>query len=149
MLINIRKGFTLAEVAVVIAIFVIMVVALTPFVGMIKNRAEAIACANKLKLLSLGLHTFAADYNGIFPRDLKVLYPDYVNDEKAFHCPVSKSAGTPERPDYEYMGGLTENSPPLEVIAYDAHGNHKNRGRNVLRVNGTVEWVREGIGKPK
>jgi prepilin-type N-terminal cleavage/methylation domain-containing protein len=144
-----RKGFTLAEVAVVIAIFVIMVVALTPFVGMIKNRAETIACANDLKLLSLGLHAFAADHKGIFPRDLRMLYPDYVNNEKAFHCPASKSAGTPERPDYEYIGGLTENSPPIEVIAYDSRGNHKNRGRNLLRVNGAVEWVREGEGKPK
>ena len=139
MVIIIRKGFTLAEVALVIIIFVVMVMALTPFVRMIRARALDIACANNLKLISLGLHEFAADNNGVFPRDLNALYPKYVKDLKTFDCPASKNIGTPEKPDYEYIAGLTERSPQGEAVVYDAEGNHKNRGKNVLKVNGSVE----------
>ena len=138
MLINIKRGFTLAEVAIVIAIFVVMVMALTPFVRMIKARALDIACTNNLKLISLGLHEFAADTNGFFPRNLSELYPKYVKDPKTFDCPASKDTGTPEKPDYEYIAGLTERSPQSEAIVVDLSGGHRNRGKIVLTVGGAV-----------
>ena len=138
MLINIRRGFTLAEVALVIAIFVAMLVALTPFVRMIRARAMDITCTNNLKLISLGLHEFAADNNGFFPRDLAGLYPKYVKDPKTFDCPLSKDTGTPEKPDYEYKAGLTARSPQNEAIVLDIGGGHGNREKNVLTIGGAV-----------
>ncbi len=92
---------------------------------------------------------YAADNNEILPPKLGALYTNYVKDEKAFDCPASKNRGSPDKPDYEYSAGLTEASSQSEVVAYDADGNHKHRGRNVLRMNGNVEWVGKGEGKPR
>ena len=137
------------ELAFVIAIFIIMVAALTPFVKMTREHASNIACADNLRQISLGLHMFAVDNKGAFPQSLRVLYPKYVKDEKAFDCPSSKSIGTPDKPDYEYIAGLTERSPKETAVVYDPSSNHNSRGSNFVRVGGVVEWVRNGDSKPK
>ena len=136
-----KKAFTIIEIIVVVAIFLIMIVLLTPFVRMVKNRAMRINCENNLRRMSLGLHVYATGNNGAFPPSLEALYPNYVKDGKAFDCPASKINGTPDKPDYAYVAGLTESSPSTEVIVYDTDGNHGKAGKNVLRINGVVEWI--------
>lgn len=157
------NGFTVAELVLVIAIFAIMTAVLAPFVRMVKNRSDEIACANNLRQISLGLHMYAADNDGNFPAGLGAIYPKYVNAEKAFDCPAGKSdgtpratrrftlriRGTPDEPDYNYIAGLTESSDPSEVIVYDLDDNHGGRLRNILRINGRVEEVRGSSGKPR
>ncbi len=69
--------------------------------------------------------------------------------EQVFDCPASKFIGTAAKSDYEYIPGLSESSAPTEVIIYDRDGNHNNLGRNVVRVNGSVEWVHSTEGKPR
>ena len=146
---NKNKAFTLVELSVVICIFIMMIIFLTPVVAIIKERAHTINCANNLRKISLGLHIYAADHSDAFPASLGELYPNYVKDERAFDCPASKGVGTPEKPDYNYTAGLTEISPESEVIAYDLDDNHKGRTRTILRINGSVEWVSKGGGKPR
>lgn len=137
-----KHGFTIIEVAMVIAVFLVMISVLAPFVRMAKIRANRITCVNNLRQISLALHSYAAAHNDAFPQNLGELYPDYIDDEKVFDCPASKMTGTKEKPDYEYMQGLTEASSPKEVIVQDVSGNHKKFGKNILRINGSVEWVR-------
>lgn len=144
-----RKAFTLIEVSVVIGVFLIMFACLMPVVRIVKERAERINCAKNLMTISLGLHAYAADHNEEFPPSLAALYPDYIKDEKAFDCPASKPIGSTEKPDYIYVAGLTESSPPTEVMVYDLDDNHKTNFRNILRINGTVERVRKAPGKPR
>ena len=134
------SGFTLVELAVVIAIFLVMIIALTPFVRMARERANAINCADNLRKISLGLQSYAADNKGVFPKELGVLYPNYVKEKTAFDCPSAKSEGTPERPEYKYFAGLTEESGPKEILAEDFDGNHGKSGKNVLKVGGAVDW---------
>jgi len=136
-----KNGFTIAEVLVVIAIFLIMIAALGPFVRMAKIRAHNLNCANNLRKLSLGLHAYAVDHNDEFPPNLGALYPNYVEEIRAFDCPASRSIGTPDNPDYRYMAGLTEISSPKEVIAQDLDNNHKRSGKNALRIDGSVTWA--------
>lgn len=137
-----RNGaFTIIEVLFVIGIFILMVIMLMPFVNMINERAHKIKCANHLRSISLGLHMYAADNNEAFPPTLGALYPDYVKEKKAFDCPSSASSGTPEKPGYSYTQGLTESSPSNEIIAQDFDDNHKKTGKNILRLNGLVEWI--------
>ena len=85
-----KNGVTLVELAVVVSIFFIMILALTPFVRMAKMHANQITCASNLRRISIGLHKYALDHNEAFPPDLKSLYPDYVDSESAF-----RSKGAP------------------------------------------------------
>ena len=141
---RIRKisGFTLVELTVVIAIFLVMIVALTPFVRMARERANVIKCADNLRRISLGLHLYAADHNDNFPAKLTELYPNYVDDEKVFDCPSTKTPDVPAETDYAYTAGLTEASPAKDIIVQDLDGNHGRAGKNVLKVDGSVAWKR-------
>jgi type II secretory pathway pseudopilin PulG len=137
-----KAGFTIMELLIVIAVFFIMIGVLTPFVKMARARAVKMQCANNLREISLGLHAFAADHNDVFPAKLSDLYPNYVADEKTFDCPASKTEGTSKNPNYSYASNLRESSDPKEAIIADLDGNHKKSGKNVLRVGGSVGWVR-------
>ncbi|MCX5686273.1 MAG: type II secretion system protein [Candidatus Omnitrophica bacterium] len=137
-----KKGVTIIELLVVAGIFLAMIACLAPFVNMVKVRSQRIDCANNLRKLSLGLHSYALGHKGAFPASLGELYPNYADDRNAFDCPASKTMGTKDKPDYSYKAGLTESSDPREAIAEDLDGNHRKAGRNILRLNGAVEWVR-------
>jgi type II secretory pathway pseudopilin PulG len=143
-----RRAVTLIELAIVIGIFVVMVTILAPVVQSVQDRAHKINCANKLRLISLALHTYAADHNEAFPQTLGDLYPGYIKEQGTFNCPASKASGVPERPDYAYVPGLTESSSLTEAIVYDLDNSHRYHRKNVLRVNGTIEWVK-AEGKPR
>ncbi|MFA4981986.1 MAG: DUF1559 domain-containing protein [Candidatus Omnitrophota bacterium] len=135
-----RRSFTLIELLVVVAIVMVTLLVLTPFIHMAKARARKISCANNLRHISLGLHAYAADHNGAFPQTLGELYPNYIEDQKSFDCPASKSVGSPAGPDYIYVQSLTENAPPKDPIAQDIENNHK-RGKYILKVDGSLEWI--------
>jgi len=122
------RAFTIVEVLVVACVVLAMIAALTPFVRMAKARANRMYCANNLRQISLGLHRYALDHNKKFPKNPGELYPNYVADKEVFD-------------NYKYTPGLTESSPAKEVIAQDNVGNHKKAGANILRVDGSVEWV--------
>lgn len=136
-----NKGVTIIELVAVVSVFLLIIGALTPFVNMAKARSRRLGCANNLRKISLGLHAYAAGHNDSFPATLGELYPQYVDTESAFDCPATRNIGTKEKPEYKYTFGLTELSPLKEIIVEDLDGNHKKRGRNVLRVDGSVEWA--------
>lgn len=136
-----NKGVTIIELTVVVLAFLLIIGALTPFVNMAKARSRRLSCVNNIRKISLGLHSYAADHNDSFPAGLGELYPVYVDSEKVFDCPATKNIGTKEKPEYKYTFGLTEMTPPKEAIVEDLDGNHKKDGRNILRVDGSVEWA--------
>ena|SRR3989338_7148257 len=134
------KGFTLIELLVVIGVFLLMVAFLTPFVQITRHRKARIACATNLRKISLGLHLYASDNKGAFPEKLGELYPNYVEDDRAFDCPETKTIGTPNNPDYNYTAGLTESSGPKKILVEDIN-NHKKFKKNILRLDGSVDWA--------
>jgi prepilin-type N-terminal cleavage/methylation domain-containing protein len=144
-----KRAFTLVELLLVIAIFMITFAALTPIVNKMQERAHMIKCMNNARSISLALHMYAADHGEAFPKALGALYPDYIKNEKIFDCPASAVRGTKESPGYEYVAGLTESSDGSAVVLYDKEGNHSRFGRNVVRVSGLVELEQSGSGKPK
>jgi competence protein ComGC len=146
---NRKRAVTLVELLIVITVFVITFILLTPVVNKMRQRANIIKCSNNIRLISIALHMYAADHKENFPPDLKSLYPNYIKEEKVFNCPAAGVIGTVEKPGYEYVAGLTESSQPTEIIVYDRDGDHQKIGRNILRVNGSVGWVRSTEGKPR
>ena len=144
-----RRAVTLMELLLVIVIFVITFAALTPLVNKMKERAHIIKCMNNARSISLALHMYAADHGEAFPDTLAGLYPVYIKNEKIFDCPANPVRGAKESPGYEYIAGLTESSNGTEVILYDKDGNHGKLGRNIVRVNGSVELEQSAAGKPK
>ena len=59
------------------------------------------------------------------------------------NVPIRGSLGPPilnERTDYIYVTGLSEATPPEQVLVYCPPENHGGRGGNILFCDGHVEW---------
>jgi len=136
-----KRGVTIMELLSVAAIFMVAVMLLTPFVGMAKDRSRRVNCEKNLRSIRLALGAYASEHGEEFPKELKELYPNYVTDQAVFDCPASKAVGTPEKPDYKYTAGPKALSPAKSVIVEDIDGNHGKHGRNLLRVDGSIDWV--------
>jgi type II secretory pathway pseudopilin PulG len=137
-----KSAVTLVELLFVVAIFSLVISLLTPFVHMAKERGRRIRCEQNLREINLGLKRFAADHDEAFPKELKELYPNYVTEQSAFDCPASKSVGMPDNPDYKYNAGLKALSPDKSVVVEDPGSSHDGRVRHVLRVDGSIDWIK-------
>ena len=120
----------------------LVVTLLTPFVNMAKERSRRVNCEKNLRGIRLALGAYAAEHGEEFPKELRELYPNYVTDRIVFDCPASKVVGSPEQPDYVYTAGLKALSPAKSVVVEDIDGSHGKRGKYLLRIDGSIDWVR-------
>ena len=129
-------------------------------------------CLNNLKQIGLAILMYAQDHQDILPDDLRVLFPKYIGSGRVLKCLGDKKVPEIQRVDsntpisYTYVKGLSlKNSRPAPpappgnpsdaktsqdgylfktILAYDASPeNHEGEGRNVLFVDGHVEWMPE------
>lgn len=62
-----RRGFTLVELLVVIAVIAVLVSILLPALSKAREAAKAVQCASNLKQLGIGLKLYAHDWDGKVP----------------------------------------------------------------------------------
>ena len=64
---NIRRGFTLVELLVTIAVVAILAALLFPSISQIVARGKSLKCLSNLRQIGGAFHLYANDNNGMFP----------------------------------------------------------------------------------
>jgi len=102
-------------------------------------QATRITCRSNLKSIGMALFMYSSDHKDKFPADLETLLAKtYLRENKMLICPATKL-----RDSYIYRGAaITVADIPSLIMVYDKSSNH-NDGRNVLFLDGHVEWVQE------
>ncbi|MCP4649508.1 MAG: type II secretion system protein [PVC group bacterium] len=143
-----KKGFTLVELLVVMAVLAILAGGLLPALSRAREQGRRTTCMNNLKQIGLAISMYRLDNNDSFPADLNALYNSttptdgYIDNLDIFICP-STGAATPANPaagDYDYTAPGTNNPASTVTIVADKAANHKG-GKNTLYVDGHVSWV--------
>ena len=129
-----KKGFTLIEALVVIAILLILAALLYPIFARQRENPRHSSCSSNLKQIGLGLAQYTQDYDDLYPRAAMQiesshktkLYPDgvygwadvlqpYLKSTLIYHCP-GETQGWPDNSqpqksgytDYWYNSRLAE-----------------------------------------
>ena len=123
------RTFTLIELLVVIGIIAILAAMLMPALGKAREKARQTQCINQLKQISLGIEMYKGDWRGGFPFWISRLYPDYINSNKVYKCPMDKGT-TGDADPHPYDGGTWRPDSPAGS-ALSVYENSSNKGVHV------------------
>jgi prepilin-type N-terminal cleavage/methylation domain-containing protein len=123
-----RKGFTLIELPVVIAIIAVLIALLLPAVQAAREAARRAQCINNLKQLVLGMHNYESA-NGSFPPGRKgtdwgmwahFILPvtEQQNLYNAFNFLANNTTGTTLDTDLRYFGPANVTVCGSRVLTY-------------------------------
>ena len=137
-----------ASIALTIVMALVMALAM-PARLHARDEACEVACASNLHTIGSGCMQYAETHDGRLPDRLSQLYRQgFIMDLEVFVCPATgRESPSPdlidEWTDYEYVAGLATSDDVQSIVACDKDGNHRG-GRNVLYLDGHVEWEPRG-----
>ena len=135
-----RKGFTLIELMVVMAIILILAGLLTPGLMGAREQAKKTNCLNNLKQIYTAMQLYITANNEQYPTAAgwgSLLYPEYLDDENVFDCQDKTGAGSASNPDYSYTAQPTSGTTSNTVIITDVnHPGFADKGNGVYLYKG-------------
>lgn len=157
-----KRGWTLQELLVAMAIMGALVVLAVPIGGLVKRKSQQAACVNVLRGLGVALEGYLIDHQQRYPdiemgrsskggdqKVLEVVLLEYVGSETAFRCPAdheefAKTGSsyfwneTQSGRKYHQLGfmGLEGDSIPLIYDKESFHGDQN--GTNFLYADQSV-----------
>ena len=115
-----KRGFTLVEMLVVIAVIVVLMAILFPVFSRVRAHARKVKCISNLEQIAIALKKYRDDYNGRFPPPpvyvggrvwggTSALYPDYIDNTAVLICPddVDGRRAGAKAAHYSSYNGLT------------------------------------------
>jgi prepilin-type N-terminal cleavage/methylation domain-containing protein/prepilin-type processing-associated H-X9-DG protein len=136
-----KRGFTLLEIMVAMAIAALAAAIIIPSYGIVRARAGSATCLANLKSLGTALNVYLQDHQMIMPvmeagrtdRTENVPVIDntldkYVDDRRVFICPAGRAIAEKSGTSYYWNsllskgGGTTENPEPLSALNLNFFG---------------------------
>ncbi len=125
-----RRGFTLLELMVVIAIIGILAAVLLPALARAREAARRANCLVNLSQLGIALHCYAEEHEGQLPWSggkgnadaLKELLGDYMTAIESFLCPSDSDRYGFDPQDENFVMGTGLNDKNSLRISYDYLG---------------------------
>jgi hypothetical protein len=152
-------GLVLGIVNVVLwgGYFGLILAVMIPSMGAARGAANRVKCASNLRQIGHAITLYANENGGAYPDTLEQLVLTQDVTAEVFVCPdshdtkatgadataVAKNMGAGGHVSYVYLGkGLTEGTVRGQtVIAYESLANHGGAGMNVLRGDGSVNFM--------
>jgi prepilin-type N-terminal cleavage/methylation domain-containing protein len=126
-----RRGFTLTELLVVMAVVFLLAVVLSTTVSGVMAHARKTGCVRNIRGQLVGLLAYSADHGKRYywpaasssdDRAPALVYPDYVSSLEAFICPATKNRIRPDVIDAKTEKPVDLNNNATD--ARDARGGH-------------------------
>ncbi len=139
-------GGVIAVLLIIVAIIVFLCLVgaamVLPALSKAREKSRQISCCSNMKQIGLAVLFFADEHDNKLPNadECKEKIMEFVENEKTFHCPSSKTAGDSYR---FFVNGeyLTRCKKPSETILAICTCTHGDNLVNVLFVDGHVETL--------
>lgn len=117
-----RRGFTLAELLVVITIISFLAAIAATGLTSAREKARQTSCMSNLRQIGVAIVTYRGDHSGRNPNWISNLYPDYIDDLSVYVCRSDRERGHGAVRPSEMLKKWNETRDFRETIDNDSVG---------------------------